>query len=91
MYGPCCPGNPTAKSLRIGNQMVGIVGLDAIIEHALGLKGASDEELKALLLSGIEEYNYVPREMEEEYASAAWEEFLRRKSNNPSCSCCEHE
>jgi hypothetical protein len=87
MIGPCCPGKPTAKRLRIGNQMVGIANLDAVIDGALNLTDASDDELKAILLAGVEEHNYVPSEMEDEYIAAIWEEFLRRRSSKPSCSC----
>jgi len=89
MMGPCCPGKPIAKRLRIGNQMIGIAELDAVIDGALNLPDISDEELKVLLLSGIKEYNYIPSEMEEEYAAAVFEEFVKRRSKNSSCSCCE--
>jgi len=87
MIGPCCPGKPTAKRLQIGNQMVGIANLDAVIDGALNLTGASDDELKTILLAGVEEHNYVPSEMEDEYVAAIWGEFLRRRSSESSCSC----
>jgi hypothetical protein len=87
MIGPCCPGKPVARSIRIGGQMVGIAQLDAVIDSAVNLKDAPEEELKAILLAGIQEHNYVPSEMEDEYTEAIWQEFLKRKSMNSSCSC----
>jgi len=88
MIGPCCPGKPVAKRIRIGNQMIGLAELDEVIDGALSIAGASDEELKAILLSGVQKYNYIPAEMEDEYSAAIWEEFLKRRSKGPSCSCC---
>lgn len=90
MYGPCCPGKPVAKALLIGGQMVGIAELDAVIESVLDQTEASDEELKAILLAGIQKYNYIPAEMEEEYSAAVLEEFLKRRAKGCTCSCCGH-
>jgi len=67
--------------------MVGIAQLDAVIESALSFTDASEEELKVILLSGIEKHNYVPAEMEDEYTEAIWQEFQKRKSKGSSCSC----
>lgn len=85
MMGPCCPGKPVAKRLRIGGQMVGIADLDAVIGEALDLTDDSEEELKAFLLSELKESNYIPSEMEGEYAAAIWDEFVRRRSEGISC------
>ena len=87
MGGPCCPGAPVAKRLRIGNQMVGIAELDSILNSALNLPDASDEELKIILLAGVQQYNYVPAEMEGEYTAAVWGEFLSRRQKTSTCSC----
>lgn len=88
MIGPCCPGKPVARTIRIGGQMVGISDLDAVIDGALNLTEASDEELKAILLAGIKQHNYIPVEMEDEYSRAIWQEFLKRRSKGCSCSGC---
>jgi hypothetical protein len=90
MYGPCCPGKPVARTILVGGQMVGISDLDAVIEGTLNVKDAPEEELKAILLAGIQKHNYIPAKMEGEYTEAIWREFLKRKSMGSSCSCCGH-
>jgi hypothetical protein len=80
MPGACCPGKTDAKMLSIGGQQIGIVHLDEIIEKAFQMKDASDEELKAFLISQIKIYNYVPPTVEKEYAEVALQELLRIKS-----------
>lgn len=68
--------------------MVGISEFDAIIGRALGAASASDEELKEMLLADLKDFNYVPAEMEAEYARAIWQEFLRCKSKSSGCATC---
>ena len=79
MPGACCPGKTDAKMLSIGGQQIGITHLDEIIEKALQMKDASDEELKTFLISQIKIYNYIPPTVEKEYAEAALQELLRIK------------
>jgi hypothetical protein len=80
MPGACCPGKTNAKILSIGGQQIGITHLDDIIERALWMKDASDEELNAFLISQMKIYNYIPPTVEKEYADAALQELLRIKS-----------
>jgi len=80
MPGACCPGKTDTKILSIGGQQIGIAHLDEIIEKALQMKDASDQELKILLISQIKIYNYIPPTVEKEYAEAAMQELLRIKS-----------
>jgi len=88
MIGPCCPGKPVARTLRIGGQVVGVSDLDEVINGALNLTDASEEELKTILLAGIQKNNYIPAEMEDEYTEAIWQEFLKLRSKGSPCSCC---
>lgn len=67
--------------------MVGIAELDSIVDGALKLTGASDDEIRAILLAGLQKYNYIPVEMEDEYAKAIWEEFVRRRQKAAPCCC----
>ena len=80
MPGACCPGKTNAKILSIGGQQIGITHLDDIIERALWMKDASDEELNAFLISQMKIYNYIPPTVEKEYADAVLQELLRIKS-----------
>jgi len=79
MPGACCPGKTDVKILSIGGQRIGITHVDEIIERALQMEDAGDEELKAFLISQIKIYNYVPSIVEKEYAEAALQELLRIK------------
>jgi NAD-dependent dihydropyrimidine dehydrogenase PreA subunit len=81
MCGPCCPGKPDVKHLKIGGQTVGISGYDEIIACGLSNLDKTDEEQKRLLLDALKKNNYVPHLMEREYLAAIWAEFkpLRAK------------
>jgi len=76
----CCSGKTTAKRITVGGQQVGIAFLDQIIEKALASEGASEEELKAILLRELKIFNYVPSSAEEEYLHGIWEEFVKERS-----------
>lgn len=81
MYtGECCPGKSATKRITVGGQQVGISFLDEIIERALSAEGASDEELKSILLRELKVYNYVPSSVEDEYLDGIWEEFLKERA-----------
>jgi hypothetical protein len=73
--GPCCPGNPQSKRIRIGLQEVGIADLDRIFDEVLKLKDCSDEELRVLLLERVRARNYIPHSMEAEYSDGIWRAF----------------
>jgi len=77
---PCCPGKTTTRQIMVGGQPVGIAFLDQIIEKALASEGASEEELKAILLRELKVFNYVPSSAEEEYLHGIWEEFAKEQS-----------
>ena len=63
----------------VGGQQVGIAFLDQIIEKALASEGASEEELKAILLRELKIFNYVPSSAEDEYLRGIWEEFVKER------------
>jgi len=74
-----CSGNSTSRNLWIGGQNVGIAEIDKILRRTLEFPGASDDELKTVLLKELKLYNYVPSSMEKEYVEALWKEYLRVK------------
>jgi len=75
MCGPCCPGKPSSRRLRIGGQEVGIAGFDEIMATGLEAMDKSDEEQKQVLLEELKKQNYVPTSMEVQYLAAVWVEF----------------
>lgn len=76
---PCCPGSSDIKKVRIGNQEIGIVGFDMIINSALGMKNASDDEIREALLELTRVHNYIPKSVEKDYLDAIWMEFVKMK------------
>ena len=81
MCGPCCPGKPNTKRLRIGDQDVGIAGFDEIMAKGLEALDRTDEDQKKILLEELKRQNYVPSSTEDQYLIAVWTEFrhLRAK------------
>ncbi len=73
--GPCCPGKPAVKRLLVGGQEIGISGFDSIIAKGLERVSDSDEEQRKAILEELKARNYVPKEAENEYLRAVWEEF----------------
>jgi len=78
--GPCCPGKTATKRIAVGGQQIGIASLDQIIEKAFAAQGASEAELKSILLRELKIYNYVPSSVEAEYLDGIWEEFVRERA-----------
>lgn len=75
MCGPCCPGKPNAKRLRIGDQEIGIAGFEEIIAKGLAALDKTDEEQKRIILAEMKAHNYVPESVEGQYLAAVWSEF----------------
>jgi hypothetical protein len=78
--GPCCPGKTATKRIAVGGQQIDIASLDQIIEKAFAAQGASEAELKSILLRELKIYNYVPSSVEAEYLDGIWEEFVRERA-----------
>jgi len=99
---PCCPGRRTTKRIRVDGVEVGISNYDGILGSALAC-GATDEgKVKDIILRGLKQSNYVPREAEDEYLKSMYEEFVGFRDRmdrvracgfvvevfvGPSCSC----
>ena len=81
MCGPCCPGKPNVKNIKVGGQSIGISGYEEIMSRGLAHIEDSDAEQKRVLLDELKKNNYVPPTMERQYLDAIWAEFkpLRAK------------
>ena len=65
--------------MRVGDQEIGISGYDTIMRKAQELEGASDDEVKSIILRELKIFNYIPRPIETEYLDAMWREFRKMK------------
>jgi len=74
---PCCAAAAArmVRKLRVGDNEVGIMELDAVFEEARKLLPASDEALRAALLARARIFNYIPPKAEGDYAEALLREF----------------
>ena len=80
MYGPCCPGQASARRMRIGGQEVGIAGFDKIMNRGLELLEGTDEEQRRALLEELKKHNFVPESVESQYLAAVWYEFKQLRA-----------
>jgi len=63
--------------IRIGEFTVGIVGLKAALEKAVGASLPSDDEVAQYLLEQLKSKNYIPPKSESEYAKAFLREYRK--------------
>ena len=82
--GPCCPGKTATKKIRVGSHSVGISELDLIIAKALENEGASDADIKRILMKELKAHNYVPGPVEDGYSKGIWEAYLDAKAARDS-------
>jgi len=75
MCGPCCPGKPNTKRLRIGGQEVGIAGFDETMAKGLEHIDDTDANQRDVILRELKVQNYVPESVERDYLNAVWAEF----------------
>lgn len=80
MCGPCCPGKPNVKLLKVGGESVGISGFDEIMSSGLACSDDSDEKQKQALMEELKQHNYVPSSMEPQYLAALWTEFRQLRA-----------
>jgi small redox-active disulfide protein 2 len=65
--------------IRIGEFTVGIVGLKAALEEAVGASLPSDDEVAQYLLEQLKSKNYIPPKTESEYAKAFLREYRKHR------------
>jgi small redox-active disulfide protein 2 len=64
--------------IRIGNNLVGIVGLKQIMEEMAGMFSlCPDEEIGAQMIERLSRSNYIPSRVRDLYASALVQEFKK--------------
>jgi small redox-active disulfide protein 2 len=66
-----------AVQIRVGKFSVGIVGLQAALEEAVGASLPSDEEIAQYLLEHLKSKNYIPPKTESEYAKTFLREYRK--------------
>jgi hypothetical protein len=81
MSAGCC-AKPVARIIKVGDNEVGLIGLDETFRIVYGL-GVQDEELlKEELLAWIKKFgNYVPPSRESVYHEALLREYRRCAAN----------
>ncbi len=80
----CQAVGPKVTMIQVGDQTVGIVGLDDILQQALAVSGLSDDELRRAILQAVKAHNYVAPASEGEYAVALWEAFAAYRARRGS-------
>jgi hypothetical protein len=63
--------------IKVGQFNVGIVGLKAALEEAVGASLPSDDEVAQYLLEQLKSKNYIPPKAESEYAKAFLREYRK--------------
>jgi len=79
---PCCASSASlkARQLKVGNELVGILRLDEVMEEVSEMDLVSDAEIGEVLLERTKIYNYVPSAVAEEYRSALLQEYRGRRA-----------
>lgn len=73
---PCSSSKFSVRKIRVGGTLVGISGLDEILEEVYSMDLDEDEAASALLKK-VKLYNYVPSKVENEYREALLEELRK--------------
>lgn len=77
--------------------MVGIAGLDEILEAGFMLGLAPESSIREAMMDELRSHNYVPRAAEKEYEEGIWAEFVEVRARRmkglpdrePTCRCGE--
>ncbi len=85
---PCCPGRKTTKRIKVEGVEVGISNYDGILGSALASEAADESQVKTVIMRGLKETNYVPREAEEEYLESMYREYLGFKDRMERARAC---
>lgn len=86
MAGCCDPRTPKPKMLKIGNGIIGIMGLEGAMEEVFLLGPLTDDQLAAELLSRLKKNNYIPDSARDIYAKAfiaEYKNFVAANINTP--------
>jgi hypothetical protein len=76
---PCCAADALRRirQVKINGLTTGITMLDECIEKVKMQDLKSESEIQAALLQRVKVYNYIPRNVEHEYARALFEEYKK--------------
>lgn len=76
---PCCAADALRciRQVTINGIPTGITMLDECIAEVKKQDLKSEPEIQAALIKRVKVYNYIPRNVENEYARALFEEFKK--------------
>jgi hypothetical protein len=76
---PCCAADALRRirQIPINGIPTGIIMLDESIAEVKTQDLTSEPEIRAALLKRVEVYNYIPRNVEDEYARVLFEEYKK--------------
>jgi hypothetical protein len=76
---PCCAADALRRirQVKINGLTTGITMLDECIDEIKMQDLKSEPEIQAALLQRVKVYNYIPRNVEHEYARALFEEYKK--------------
>jgi hypothetical protein len=76
---PCCAADALRRirQIPINGIPTGITMLDESIAEVKTQDLTSEPEIRAALLKRVEVYNYIPRNVEDEYARVLFEEYKK--------------
>ena len=72
-----CRQSDEIVQLLLGDEIIGLVGLNQIFEQLYILGRAPDESVKEELLKMVAARNYIPRKAEAEYATGLLREYRK--------------
>jgi hypothetical protein len=80
---PCCAADALRRirQIPINGIPTGIAMLDECIAEIKTQDVTNEPEIRAALLRRIKVYNYIPRNVEEHYARALFEEYRKSSGN----------
>ncbi|MCU0859524.1 MAG: thioredoxin family protein [Thermoplasmata archaeon] len=85
---PCCPGRTTTKRIKVEGVEVGISNYDGILGSALAIGSGDESHVKEVIMRGLKESNYIPREAEGEYLDSMYDEYLGLKDRMERARAC---
>lgn len=85
---PCCPGRKTTKRIKVEGVEVGISNYDGILGSAVASGTTDESQVKEILMRGLRESNYIPREAESEYLASMYQEYIGFKERMERAQAC---